>query len=72
MAIMIASGFRPITAATLTASSSAGMDSRMSTIRITKVSTQPPNAPASSPSIAPPSSPKLVETTPMIKDWRAP
>ena len=39
MAIMIDSGFCPSTAATLTASSSEGMDSRMSTMRITRVST---------------------------------
>ena len=72
MAIMIDSGLWPSTAATLTASSSDGMDSRMSTIRITRVSTQPPKAPASRPSSAPPSSPRLVDTTPMISDWRAP
>ena len=72
MAIMIDRGFWPSTAAILTASSSEGMDSRMSTTRITRVSTLPPKAPASRPSSAPPSSPRLVDTTPMISDTRAP
>ena len=69
---MIEIGRCPITAATLTASSSEGIDSRMSTKRITSVSTLPPMPPAMMPRIAPPIRPRQVETTPMIKDCRAP
>ena len=72
MAIMMEVGRWPKIAATLTASSSCGTDSRMSTRRMTTLSTQPPNAPASTPSSSPPSSPPMVATTPMTSDWRAP
>ena len=56
----------------LTASSRLGIDSMMSTTRITAVSTQPPKAPARMPSSAPTVSPKAVETTPYTSDCRAP
>ena len=46
------------------ASSSEGMASITSTIRITNESTQPPNAPARVPSVSPPARPNTVATTP--------
>ena len=72
IAIMIAQGVRPSTAAMLTASSSEGMDSRMSTKRITPVSHQPPSPPARTPSAAPPITPIMVDTMPMTSVCRAP
>ncbi len=46
------------------ASSSPGIDSITSTIRITRESIQPPRAPARVPSVTPPTSPKRVAMTP--------
>ena len=55
-----------------TASSSDGIDSITSTIRITTVSTQPPNAPAVMPRINPPVSPIRVAKTPTSRVCRLP
>jgi hypothetical protein len=54
------------------ASSSDGIDSITSTIRITNESTQPPNAPARMPSTSPPISPNMVARTPTMRVCRLP
>ncbi len=72
MAIMIASGVWPMSAAIETASSSDGTDSRMSTKRMMAVSTQPPKVAATRPRIMPPMRPTSVDTMPITRDARAP
>ncbi len=54
------------------ASSRLGMESMTSTIRISTVSTQPPNAPASSPMMSPPIRPIRVAMTPTSSVCLAP
>ena len=54
------------------ASSRLGIDSITSTMRMTTVSTQPPNAPASMPRIRPPTSPISVAKMPTSSVCRAP
>ena len=72
IAIITANGVWPRIAAIETASSRFGTESRMSTVRMTTESTQPPNVPASRPSSMPPTRPNAVETTPMISEACAP
>ena len=63
---------RGASAAIETASSSDGIESMTSTVRITNESIQPPNAPAMMPSVMPPMKPKTVAKTPTMRVWRLP
>jgi hypothetical protein len=72
MAIISAYWFWPSRTEMLIAISRPGTDSRMSTKRMTSVSTQPPKAPARTPRDMPTATPRTVDTTPIISDWRDP
>ena len=54
------------------AASRLGIASMMSTVRMTRLSTQPPNAPETSPSSIPNVAPMVTETMPMSSEYRAP
>ncbi len=58
---------RAAIAAIENASSSEGIESSTSTTRMTRASTQPPNAPARMPRVRPPVRPKTVATTPTMR-----
>ena len=72
MAIISEHWFWPSSTEIEMAISRPGTDSRMSTNRMTTVSTQPPNAPARTPRNMPTAAPSTVETTPMSSDCRDP
>ena len=72
MATMTEKSDRPRTAAMPMAKSRLGIDSMMSVTRMTRASTQPPNAPASRPTAMPTVAPMSVATTPTSRDCRAP
>ncbi len=72
MAIISEYWFWPSSTEMLIAISRPGIDSMMSTNRITTVSTHPPKAPASTPSAMPTTTPSTVATTPISSDCRDP
>src|SRR4051812_15383747 len=72
MAIIRAYWFAPNRTEMLIAISRPGIDSRMSTNRMTTVSTQPPKAPATTPNVMPTITPSTVALTPIISDCREP